>query len=164
DVGMVLAVMLETYRLPLASKARAVGPCSPVVAKLPRSTPEGENSRMVLPPWLATKRNPAQAGAQARLSAIKRLPIIKWKQVLEEWCISVAPFERLSPQTRMAAALLSEMPSVGFAERLATPERETGAVTHPFQAGKGSLEGEHAWCPYGGQNSSGAAAPGAMRP
>src|SRR5262245_56150464 len=95
NLRIVLPVKLETYRLPLASKARAVGVCSPVVAKSPRSTPVGENSRMVSPPWLATKRFSAQAGAPARLSAIQRLPIVKWKQVLEERCIAFAPFESM---------------------------------------------------------------------
>src|SRR5262245_24840001 len=90
---MVFPKMLETYRLPLASKARAVGPSTPVMAKLPRSAPVGENCPMVLPPWLATNRS-ARADALARLRAIKRLPIVKGKQVLEEWSISVAPFER----------------------------------------------------------------------
>jgi hypothetical protein len=37
------------------------------------------------------------------------------------------------------------------------------AVIRPFRAKKVSLEGRVALCPNGGQNSSGAAAPNAMR-
>jgi hypothetical protein len=38
----------------------------------------------------------------------------------------------------------AEMPGVVFAEMLATPKRETGAVIRAFQAGKGSVSGQPA--------------------
>src|SRR5712691_1742531 len=67
------------------------GELSPVVAKLPRSSPLGANSRIVLPFWLATNRFCvcagengfcARADAMARLSAARRLSTRKARLIL----------------------------------------------------------------------------------
>src|SRR5262245_8914696 len=85
--------MLDTYRFPVPSKASPVGPFSPLAAKSPRSSPFGENSRTVLPSWLATNRFCADTGATARQMTTRRVHTVNVERTVDSWCIGLSPFE-----------------------------------------------------------------------